>query len=55
MASHFADVAEFLPIVKRIDGLNVEYTASNMIEAYKIFELLALAAAAISALLADRK
>jgi len=55
LASHFADVAEFLPMVNRIDGLNVEYTASNMIEAYKIFELLALAAAAISALLADRK
>ncbi|MFB0567666.1 MAG: M55 family metallopeptidase, partial [Candidatus Bathyarchaeia archaeon] len=55
LASHFADVAELLPMVNRIDGLNVEYSASNMIDAYKIFELLALAAGAISALLADRK
>lgn len=45
-ASHFADAAELLPMVNRIDGLNVEYTASNMTEAYKIFELLVLAASA---------
>ena len=46
IASHYADAAELLPIVNRIDGLNVEYTASNMIEAYKIFQLLVLAALA---------
>ncbi|MEM3824209.1 MAG: M55 family metallopeptidase [Candidatus Bathyarchaeia archaeon] len=51
LASHFADAAELLPIIKRVDGLNVEYTASNMIEAYKIFEFLVLAASGISALL----
>jgi D-amino peptidase len=51
LASHFADAAELLPTVKRVDGLNVEYTASNMIEAYKLFELLVLAASGISALL----
>lgn len=44
LASHFADAAELLPLVKRVNGLNVEYSASNMIEAYKIFELLVLAA-----------
>lgn len=44
LASHFADAAELLPLVKRVDGLSVEYGASNMIEAYKIFELLVLAA-----------
>ncbi|MCW4051789.1 MAG: M55 family metallopeptidase [Candidatus Bathyarchaeota archaeon] len=55
LASHFADVAELLPTVHRIDGLKVEYAASNMVEAYKIFELLALAAASISALLANLK
>jgi len=55
LASHFADAAELLPIVNRIDGLNVEYTANNMIEAYKIFELLVLAASAISALLEKRR
>jgi D-amino peptidase len=51
LASHFADAAELLPIVRRIDGLKVEYTASNMIKAYKTFELLALAASGISAIL----
>ncbi|MGQ9529885.1 MAG: M55 family metallopeptidase [Candidatus Bathycorpusculaceae bacterium] len=51
LTSHFADAAEMLPFVKRVDGLNVEYTVNNMIEAYKIFELLVLAASGISALL----
>jgi len=51
LTSHFADAAELLPIVNRIDGLSVEYTANNMVEAYKIFELLVLAASAITALL----
>jgi D-amino peptidase len=51
LTSHFADAAELLPIIKRVDGLNVEYTASNIIEAYKIFELLVLAASGITALL----
>jgi D-amino peptidase len=51
LASHFADAAELLPMVKRIDGLKVEYTASNVIKAYKIFELLVLAAGGISAIL----
>jgi D-amino peptidase len=51
LASHFADAAELLPIVKRIDGLKVEYTTSNMIKAYKTFELLALAASGVSAIL----
>jgi len=55
LASHFADAAELLPLVNRIDGLKVEYTASNMIQAYKIFELLVLAARGTSALLANLK
>jgi D-amino peptidase len=55
IATHFADVAELLPVINRIDGLNVKYTASNMIEAYKIFELLVLAASGTSALLANLK
>lgn len=49
LTSHFADVAELLPIVRRIDGLNVEYTARNMIQAYKTFEHLVLAASGMSA------
>jgi len=55
IASHFADVAELLPFVHRINGLNIEYTTSNMIEAYKTFELLVLAAGATSSILADLK
>ena len=51
MASHFADVAELSPIINRIDGLHVEYTAVDMIEAYKLFEQLILAASGVSALL----
>ncbi|UCE96496.1 MAG: M55 family metallopeptidase [Candidatus Bathyarchaeota archaeon] len=55
LKSHFADVAEFLPSVKRIDGLSVGYTSKNMIEGYKIFELLVFAAHGITSLLETRK
>jgi D-amino peptidase len=51
LASHFADVAELLPTAKRTDGLNIEYTADNMVEAYKTFELLALASTGMTAIL----
>ena len=50
LASHFADVAELLPNAKRIDGLRVEYTAKNMVQAYKTFELLSLASSGVSSL-----
>ena len=53
--AQFADIAESLPMVNRIDGLNVEYTASDMIEGYKIFELLVLAAHGTTHLLETRK
>ena len=51
LASHFADVAELLPNVKRVDGLKIEYSSRNMVEAYKVFEMLVLAASGISAIL----
>jgi D-amino peptidase len=51
IASHFADVAEMLPTGKRTDALNVEYSAQSMIEAYKTFELLVLAASGMSAIM----
>ncbi|MEM0473901.1 MAG: M55 family metallopeptidase [Zestosphaera sp.] len=41
--SGFADVAELLPIVKRVDSLTVEYEARNPVEAYKILEALIMA------------
>jgi D-amino peptidase len=51
LASHFADAAELLPIVKRLNALKVEYTARSMTEAYNTFEFLTLAASGMSALL----
>jgi D-amino peptidase len=51
LASHFADAAEMLPIINRIDGLTVEYTTKNVIESYNIFELLVLAASGITRVL----
>lgn len=53
LVSHFADVAELSPNVKRIDGLSVEFTTKNVLEAYKMFELLVLASNGVSSLLAD--
>jgi D-amino peptidase len=51
LASQFADAAELLPSVKRIDGLRVEYTAKNMVDAYKTFELLVLASSGMQTLM----
>jgi D-amino peptidase len=53
--THFADAAELLSFVKRIDGLNIEYKAKNVIEAYKTFELLALAATGISSIIENSR
>jgi D-amino peptidase len=53
LVSHFADVAEMLPTAKRVSGLKVEYSAKNMTEAYKTFELLVLAASGISHILSQ--
>lgn len=50
LASHYADAAELLPSIKRVDGLKVEYTASSMTEAYRVFELLGLASSGVFAL-----
>jgi len=49
--THFADAAELLSFVKRIDGLTVKYEAQNISEAYKTFELLALVATGVSAII----
>lgn len=51
LASHFADAAELLPIIKRKDGLAIEYTTKNVVESYKIFELLVLAASGMTRIL----
>jgi D-amino peptidase len=53
-STYFADAAELLPTVKRIDGLNVEFTASNMTEGYKVFELLCLASTGLDAIKKDQ-
>lgn len=49
-STYFADAAELLPIVRRVSGLDIEYTAKNMVEAYKMFELLSLAASGVWAI-----
>ncbi|MEM0015186.1 MAG: M55 family metallopeptidase [Zestosphaera sp.] len=41
--SGFADVAEYLPLVRRVDGVTVEYEAKDPVEAYRILELLVMA------------
>ncbi|HHC19138.1 MAG TPA: peptide transporter, partial [Euryarchaeota archaeon] len=41
--SEMADVAELLPLVERLDGKTIRYEADNIIEGYKIFELLVMA------------
>jgi D-amino peptidase len=51
LASHFADAAELLPIIRRKDGLTVEYSTKNVIESYKIFEFLVLAASGMTRIL----
>ncbi len=47
--SAFADAAELLPSVKRVDGKTVEFEAETVEDAYRIFELLTLAAAGVNA------
>ncbi|MHA2305710.1 MAG: M55 family metallopeptidase [Candidatus Hodarchaeales archaeon] len=51
LASHFADAAELLPIIRRKDGLTIEYSTKNVIESYKIFEFLVLAASGMTRIL----
>ena len=51
LSSHFADAAELLPTIKRVDGLRVEYTAKSIVDAYKTLELLTLASSGMQALM----
>ncbi|NAY89848.1 MAG: peptide transporter [Desulfurococcales archaeon] len=44
LGTEMADTAELLPIVERIDGKTIKYHANDIVEAYKIFELLIAAA-----------
>ncbi|MCD6373245.1 MAG: M55 family metallopeptidase [Thermococcus sp.] len=50
LRSDMADTAELLPFVKRIDGKTVEFEVRTVEEAYKVFELLTLAAAGVNAI-----
>jgi D-amino peptidase len=49
--SLMADTAELLPSVKRIDGMTIEYTTKDVIDAYNIFQLLTTAAGGIERLM----
>jgi D-amino peptidase len=55
IGSQSADVAELLPSAKRLDGLSIEYTANTLTKAYRMFELLVLAAAGMAALMENAK
>jgi len=45
--SAYADVAELVPGVEREGGLSVAYRARDMLEAYRVLELIALASAGV--------
>ncbi|WP_461865827.1 M55 family metallopeptidase [Thermococcus sp.] len=47
LRSDMADAAELLPQINRIDGKTVKFKAGNIGDAYRIFELLVLAAAGV--------
>jgi D-amino peptidase len=53
-STYFADAAELLPMVKRTDGRTIEFTAANMTEAYRVFELLCLASSGVDAIKKDQ-
>ncbi len=55
LVTQFADVASLASNVNRLDGLTVEYSAKNMVEAYNMFELLVLASSGMSAILAETR
>lgn len=46
--SAYAEVADLLPGVERIDGKTIRFTANTVEDAYKIMEVLTLAAAGVS-------
>jgi len=39
-SSGYADIAELLPGAVRVDGLTVKLMSKDIVEAYKVFELL---------------
>ncbi|MHA1941490.1 MAG: M55 family metallopeptidase [Candidatus Hodarchaeales archaeon] len=47
-ASHFADAADLLPSITRIDGLTVEFQSKKMLDVYKTFEFLVLSSLGVS-------
>jgi D-amino peptidase len=49
--THQADAIALLPCVKRIDAINIEYTASTMIEAYNTFQALMYISSAASGMI----
>jgi len=51
--SAYADTAELIPGVMRLDALTIRYKARDIIEAYKVMELVALSAAGTRAVISD--
>ncbi len=50
LSTGYADVAEYLPWAKRIDGLTVEISVENVMGALSVLELLAMASAGLRTL-----
>ena len=55
LMSQFADAAELLPSVRRLNGLTIEFDARDVRQAYTTFELLVLAASGVASLLAESR
>ena len=50
ISSAYADIAELLPDVKRLNGTSIKFLANNVLDAYKMFELLIIASLGIRSL-----
>jgi D-amino peptidase len=49
--THQTDAIALLPYVKRVDAINIEYTAPSMIEAYNTFQALMFIASAATGMI----
>ncbi len=52
-SSAYADAAELIPGIKRINGVTVMYNANNIIEAYKVLELTVLASHGVRSIISS--
>ncbi len=55
MNSVYAEIAELIPNIERIDGLTLKYKAKDIIEAYKILELVVILSAGVRSIISSSK